>query len=106
MRRGYRAQRATAITTAGRIARASGPWRWIRDALDRKPAYALGCPASGRRSMSTEVCSRCGIAADEAGWCGVCGNDLVPEAAHPRFSRSAQEREAAWRDDPAAATAA
>jgi hypothetical protein len=50
--------------------------------------------------VTAEPCPRCGERADEAGWCGVCGADLVPEADYPRFSRAAKDREARWRADP------
>jgi hypothetical protein len=51
-------------------------------------------------AAAAERCPRCGERADEAGWCGVCGADLVPDAAYPRFSRSAKDREARWLADP------
>lgn len=51
-------------------------------------------------SATTEACWRCGQRADEAGWCGVCGADLVPDAKYTRFSRYAKEREARWLADP------
>ena len=51
-------------------------------------------------------CSRCRLSADEGGWCGVCGMDLMPNATHERFSRSAAERNELWQQDSQAAIAA
>ena len=53
-------------------------------------------------AATTEPCPRGGEREDEAGGCGVCGADLVPNAGHPRFSRYAKEREARWLADPEA----
>jgi hypothetical protein len=53
-----------------------------------------------------DPCRRCGISADEGGWCGLCGADLVLGASHTRFSRAAKERDAMWERDPEAAIAA
>lgn len=52
------------------------------------------------------ACPRCGVPADEGGWCGLCGLNLRPEASHERFSRAAEERNALWMEDPDAAVAA
>jgi RNA polymerase subunit RPABC4/transcription elongation factor Spt4 len=56
-------------------------------------------------TTTVQACRRCRIAADEAGWCAVCGADLVPDAGYPRFSRTAREREARWLADPQVALA-
>ena len=53
-------------------------------------------------AATAEPCPRCGERANEAGWCGVCGADLVPDAPHARFSRYAKDREAKWLADPEA----
>ena len=53
--------------------------------------------ASGSPGPTPGGCPRCAIGSDVAGWCTVCGLDLRPDAAHPRFFRDAQQREEAWK---------
>lgn len=87
--------------------------RWNAENLDaliedQQQRWERGQTASGPGNNEPEPaavesrCPRCGIGADQAGWCDFCGLDLRPDATHPRFSRDAQRREEAWNQSQAA----
>lgn len=52
--------------------------------------------------QSSQACPRCGEHADQAGWCGVCGQNLRPDTPD-RQSQTAAARGRLWADDPDAA---